>query len=261
MTARNPADRRIVTARSLGDWLRSEVYRLTHPGLPQFLCPLCGYRGPFEDIVVSTGRRLHSTCPRCGAKERHRIQRLALDGLLSGRDTSRMSMLHFAPERCSRDWFSRGFGRYETADLCKPGVDHHVDLQCLPFADASYDFVYASHVLEHVLDDLRAIREIRRILRPSGIAVLPVPVVAERTVEYGAPNPLEFNHVRAPGLDYFDRYRAVFRRVDLVRSESLPEIHQLYLYEDRTVFPNATCPLRPPMTGLRHPDIVPICYA
>ena len=184
-----------------------------------------------------------------------------MEKLLAGRDTSHLSMLHFAPERFFRRWFSQAFGTYETADLHKPGVDHNVDLQCLPFPDASYDFVYASHVLEHVPDDRKALREIRRILKPSGIAVLPVPLYAERTVEYGAANPHEFHHVRAPGYDYFDRYREVFPRVDLVRSESLPEIHQLYMYEDRTGFPTEASPLRPPMAGTRHADVVPICYA
>jgi SAM-dependent methyltransferase len=247
--------------RDLKDWVRLRGFRRANAGKQEFECPVCGYQGPFMDFDAATGLRLNALCPRCGAKERHRIQALVLAQVLAGRDTSSQSMIHFAPERFFKPFFSRAFGRYETADLKKPGVDHYVDLQALPFPNASYDFVYASHVLEHVADDARAIREIHRILKPGGIAVLPVPIVAERTVEYPAPNPREFHHVRAPGYDYFDRYRAVFPRVDLVRSESLPAIHQLYYCEDRTVFPTADCPLRPPMPGERHPDIVPVCYA
>lgn len=251
----------ISSMRELSDWVNGQLFRATHPGKPRFECPICGYAGPFKDFESSAGPRLHALCPRCGSKERHRIQCLAMKQLFGVRDTSRLSMLHFAPERYFRSWFMRSFGRYETADLLKPGVDHQVDLQHLPFPDASYDFVYASHVLEHVPDDRRAIREIRRILTPSGIAVLPVPIAAEKTVEYGAPNPHESGHVRAPGYDYFDRYREVFARVELVRSESLPEIHQVYVYADFTMFPTEACPLRPPMSGTRHADIVPICYA
>lgn len=90
------------------------------------------------------------------------------------------------------------------------GVDHNVDLQELPFEDQTYDFVFASHVLEHIPNDEKAISEIRRILKPNGIAILPVPLVAEKTIEYSEPNPNETYHVRAPGFDYFDRYDRYF---------------------------------------------------
>ncbi len=121
--------------------------------------------------------------------------------------------------------------------------------------------VFASHVLEHVPDDRKAIGEIRRVLKPNGIAVLPVPLVANTTVEYPEPNPHERYHMRAPGYDYLDRYLACFSRVDKYASDTLPEKYQLFLYEDRTTFPTAECPLRPAMAGDRHVDIVPVCYA
>jgi hypothetical protein len=67
-------------------------------------------------------------------------------------------------------------------------------------------------------------------------------------------------HVRAPGPDYFERYKPHFSRVVLVDSRSLPEENQLFLHEDRSqVLP--TAPLRTAMPGNRHHDIVPICYA
>ena len=42
-------------------------------------------------------------------------------------------------------------------------------------------------------------------MKPNGIAILPVPVIVKKTIEYPAPNPNEANHVRAPGYDYWDR--------------------------------------------------------
>lgn len=135
-----------------------------------------------------------------------------------------------------------------------------VDLQALPFADGAYDFVYASHVLEHIPDDTRALAEIRRILSPNGIAILPVPIVADRTIEYPEPNPHESDHVRAPGLDYFERYRKHFAKVECIRSSQIPRRYQPYVYEDRTGWPNGLSPLRPAMTGKRHEDVVPVCY-
>lgn len=240
--------------------LRLALFRLRHLGGQSYECPICGYVGPFG-VQRASVPRPDAVCPGCGALERHRLQFLALQEVLSRIDASGMKLLHFAPEPLFRTFFVSRLGAYETADLVMEGVDHRVDLQKLPFADASYDIVFASHVLEHVSDDAAAISEIRRILRPSGIAVLPVPIVADRTVEYGAPNPHEDGHVRAPGLDYFDRYRKVFTRVDTYASDSWPERHQLFVFEDRTGWPTAQSPQRPAMAGHRHFDFVPVCHA
>jgi hypothetical protein len=97
-------------------------------------------------------------------------------------------------------------------------------------------------------------------MKPNGVAILPVPVVCEKTIEYPQANPSEAYHVRAPGFDYFDRYSKCFNRVDVLASNSFPEKYQLFIYEDRSVWPTTECPLRPPMDGERHADFVPICY-
>jgi SAM-dependent methyltransferase len=169
-------------------------------------------------------------------------------------------MLHFAPEEFLRNIFSRQFAKYETADLFVGGVDHKVDIREMPFPDGSYDLVYASHVLEHIRDDRRAIKEIRRILRPGGLAVLPVPIVSDNTIEYAEPSPYEAGHVRAPGPDYFEKYKEYFGRVKVYNSESFPGEHQVFVYEDRTKWPSPECPMRPPMKGEKHTDFVPVCY-
>ncbi len=49
--------------------------------------------------------------------------------------------------------------------------------ETLPFADASFDAVVALDVLEHLDDDLAAAREIRRVLKPGGAAVIFVPAL------------------------------------------------------------------------------------
>jgi SAM-dependent methyltransferase len=49
------------------------------------------------------------------------------------------------------------------------------DALALPFADATFDHVIASEVLEHIPDDQRAMREIARVLRPGGTAAVTVP--------------------------------------------------------------------------------------
>jgi SAM-dependent methyltransferase len=180
--------------------------------------------------------------------------------VLDGLNTSAMKMLHFAPEPFFKDYFSQRFGHYETADLSMRGVDHNVDVQELPFEDETYDFVFASHVLEHVPNDIKALSEIRRILKANGIAVLPVPLIAEKTIEYSEPNPSESYHVRAPGPDYFDRYNRYFSKIIKYGSDSLPGKYQLFIYEERGHWPTEECPSRPSVQGDKHCDIVPVCY-
>lgn len=225
-----------------------------------FECPVCGYSGPFRDFSPATGPRKHAQCPSCNALERHRLQFIVINDILKYRNAASMKMLHFAPEPFFRQYFAHRFGQYETADLLMAGVDHKVDIQRLPFSDETYDLVFASHVLEHIQDDNKALAEIRRILKPNGIAILPVPLIAETTVEYPAPNPHEFGHVRAPGKDYFLRYEHHFAKVEIITSDSLPMKYQLFVYEDRSKWPSQECPLRPAMPGERHIDIVPVCY-
>jgi SAM-dependent methyltransferase len=236
------------------------IIRALNHSQEQFACPICNYEGPFVDFHSFAGTRKHAVCPKCRSLERHRLQYLVVTAALKDMNSLEMKMLHFAPEKYLRPIFAKRFGSYETADLYMGGVDHRVDILSLPFRDGTYDFVFASHVLEHIADDQKAIAEIRRILKPKGLAILPVPVVCDKTIEYPEANPHEAGHVRAPGLDYYDKYKHYFSRVEIHASQSFPEKYQLFVYEDRSVWPTANCPLRPPMQGARHSDFVPVCY-
>ena len=171
-----------------------------------------------------------------------------------------MECLHFAPESFFRDRFRKEFKSYTTVDLYMEEVDVKADLRKLPFPDKSFDLVFASHVLEHIKDDLIALSEVRRVLRRNGIAILPVPIVGQKTVEYPEPNPLESDHVRAPGLDYYDRYRDFFSEVSVFSSTDFDPKFQVFIYENRSRWPTKEMPLRQPSSGVKHADFVPVCY-
>ena len=65
---------------------------------------------------------------------------------------------------------------YRSADAEMTGVDDVIDIQALPYPDHSFDWVFCSHVLEHVPDDVQALRELQRVLKPNGRAVVLAPV-------------------------------------------------------------------------------------
>ena len=78
------------------------------------------------------------------------------------------------------------------------------DALSLPFADASFDLVIASEVLEHVHDDGAAMAELVRVLRPGGTLAVTVPrwfpekVCWALAEEYHAPH-VPDGHVRIYG--------------------------------------------------------------
>lgn len=251
----NPKMRRFV---HLGAQLVVDPFRR------HYKCPVCGYRGPFMDANFL--RRIYGStqtdaiCPGCDSYERHRLQRLVFEELAKTMDFSNKKMLHVAPEECNMAFFRNLFEQYTTTDLYRKNVHIELDLTKIDLPDASYDVVLATHVLEHIEEDIAAISEIRRILKPGGLAILPVPILTVRTVEYQKPNWSEFGHVRASGIDYFDRYKAHFKSVKIYDSANFPEEYQLYFIQDRTHWPSEACPRLKPMSGKKHMDYVPVCF-
>jgi SAM-dependent methyltransferase len=188
-------------------------------------CPCCGgsYRN-FARVLGVPDR----ACWRCGALERDRLLWLFLDGR---DDLTRpgMDVLHVAPERAlQRRLRSLPESRYVSGDLDSPLADVLLDVTDIKFADASFDLVVCNHVLEHVPDDAAAMRELLRVLRPGGTAILLVPAEAgEHTYEDPSiTDPEErrrafgqHDHVRTYGWDYVDRLRDAGFAVDVVRME------------------------------------------
>lgn len=236
-------------------------YRFIHRSDESFICPVCHYEGPFVTLNAIYGKRKHAECPQCGALERHRILSLVLDGVERSNSFEGKTILHFAPESFFRRRFKKLSDDYTSSDLVMRNVDMRLNLTSLPFLDNSQDLIFASYILQYIKDDMRALREIHRVLRPGGIAILPVTIVAEKTIEYPEPNMLESGgHVRAPGVDYYDRFKQVFGKVDLHDSSDFSERYQCYVYESRTHWPTPEMPLRLPISGIRHKEIIPVCW-
>jgi SAM-dependent methyltransferase len=234
---------------------------LQHVLRETYECLVCKNEGAFTPAIGTTGSRPRARCPKCGALERHRLQHYAVSlRILPRYFDKKPRILHVAPEKSIQKLLKPIAGKYVSADYNLPGMDMKIDLRDINLEDGSFDIVYASHVLEHIDDDRAALSEIRRILAPGGVAVLPVPLVGEQTIEYLEPNPYEAYHVRAPGYDYYERYGEFFDEVEQISSNEAPARGQTYIYEDRSQWPTKHMPLRKPSTGERHLDVVPLCW-
>lgn len=186
-------------------------------------CPICGYHGMF--VNVGHPPRWAARCLNCGSRERHRLLHLWItqDG---GDRLAGKRILHFAPEKIVVRQMA-GNPLYETADLFQPGVTHQVDITRVALPDQSYDVVMAHHVLEHIPDDIQAMRELFRLLRPGGIALLSVPINATRHETYENPTITDaaerwarfsqHDHIRYYGLDFEDRLAGVGFQVERFR--------------------------------------------
>jgi tetratricopeptide (TPR) repeat protein len=202
-------------------------------------CPCC--KGHFRLFMpFGATPRPNAMCPNCGSLERHRLMQLYFERR-TNLFSARLRVLHFAPEEC----FSRVLDHnplidYLSADLHAPGAKQKIDITDIPYADGSFDVVLCSHVLEHIPDDRRAMRELRRVLAPHGWALLQVPIDHQRAVTFEDPSITDpaqrerlfgqHDHVRWYGRDYVSRLveSGFHVRVDEFFGEFAPELIRQY---------------------------------
>jgi SAM-dependent methyltransferase len=182
-------------------------------------CNICGYRGRF----VGYGRplRLDARCTACGALERHRLLKLWLDR--SPERIRSRDVLHFAPEPSLTRVLQPLARTYVTADIDPQAAELQLNIEAIGLEDETFDVIVCSNVLEHV-DDRRALAEMRRVLRPGGVALLMVPIVEGWPSTYENPSVktprerrLHFgqeDHLRYYGADLRQRMRAAGLEVD-----------------------------------------------
>jgi predicted SAM-dependent methyltransferase len=105
-----------------------------------------------------------------------------------------------------------------------------MDITDLKLQDDRFSLVWCSHVLEHIENDRKAMTELFRVLRPSGLAVILVPVYGAKTYEdpkIQSPEERlkhfkQEDHVRLYGLDIKSRLADVGFRVDVLQVSDVP---------------------------------------
>lgn len=198
---------------------------LVHALAGQSYCPVCDNRvARWKRFVRDKVQgRQGVLCPHCRSFERTRQFKLWLDQQQVLRPGLRL--LHFAPEPGLERLFRAKLGiSYVTCDVAMRGVDRNEDITRLSFDDQSFDFIYCSNVLEHVLDDRKGMAELHRVLAVGGGAFLQVPIRGAVTYEdYSITDPVErtkhfgqSDHVRFYGEDFKDRLQDAGFKVDAI---------------------------------------------
>lgn len=211
-------------------------------------CPCCGWSVRAFTIGGGSFRtRPAGYCPRCNSKARHRRVWLYL-GERSSFGNGPARVLDVAPHHSLARALSRQPGiEYVGTDL-EPGpwVSEIADLTSLPMDDGAFDAIVCVHVLEHIEDDLTAMDEIFRVLRPGGWSLINVPL-DRRLPTYEDPTITtpggrraafgEATHVRIYGTDLVDRLRSVGFEVEIDHGDAIEQstIERFGLTSDETI--------------------------
>jgi SAM-dependent methyltransferase len=207
-------------------------------------CPCCGSTY-LTFLPAGILKRANATCIKCGSLERHRnlwLFFLANAQLLE----KQIKLLHAAPEKIFYKKFSADKNiDYYPIDLHPADYNYgtktmEMDLTDLKYSDNFFDAIICNHVLEHIPDDRKAMKEIYRVLKPDGWAIINVPIKPEMsyTIEdptiddpqkqlklFGQPD-----HVRIYGKDYTDRLHCCGFRVEVIQYPLQFDSNQQFYY-------------------------------
>lgn len=209
--------------------VRHALYRfrgLLHAG-NAVECPCCG--GHFNRFLVwdphDPGDE-NRVCPGCNSQSRHRMIMLYLRNE-TDIFVAKARVLHIAPEHfLVKQLVKNKSLDYVTADLCSPYAEEKIDVTDIPFPENSFDIVICLHVLEHIVDDAKAMAEICRVLKAGGWALVQVPIRYSSDATIEDPSIMtkekrkrafgQEDHVRICGTDYFTRLENAGLQVSVV---------------------------------------------
>ena len=157
--------------------------------------------------------------------ERHRLLWLYLQNETNF-FTAKLKVLHIAPEQAFLSRFKKMKNLdYTTLDIESPIADIKADIRNLPLENNEFDVIFCNHVLEHIAEDAKALKELYRVMKPGGWGIFQVPIkydLARTYEDFSITDPKErqkhfgqYDHVRWYGMDYFERLKSVGFEVDI----------------------------------------------
>jgi SAM-dependent methyltransferase len=193
--------------------VKKKIKPLLYTGKKHF-CPCC--EKSFRKLLnFGNPERINVRCPFCHSLERHRLLILFLKNQVPF-FSEKINVLEFAPyEYLQKIFKSDKQINHISCDLNSKIADINFNIKNIPFKDGYFDCVLCYHVLEHVVEDTFAIKELCRILKPNGWAIIQVPIniclentdedinitsKEDRKKRFG-----QEDHVRTYGQDFYKR--------------------------------------------------------
>ena len=201
-------------------------------------CNICKYTGEFLSHRDKPNRR----CPKCGSLERQRnfFEYVENNDLLINKH-----ILHIAPEEKLGELVRKKSEKYycldQTPNKLHIPKDDLTDL--IVFKDDIFDIIICFHVLEHIIDDTKAISEIKRVLKPNGLAFISVPIRGSSTYiwteedinkqknngKWGLSNRYE-GHYRTYGrVDFTNLLKEYFREINFNNNNNKMTGHDFFI--------------------------------
>lgn len=199
-------------------------------------CPVCNNVIKFKPF--GNPPRHNALCPKCRSLERDRLANFVIETKFSNLLNKPSKVLHFAPElnfykifdeKDNVDYYPVDIDpeRYEKRNM---SIRKQVNMEDIPFIDNYFDFIYNSHVLEHVPNDLQAMSELYRVLKSEGYCLIAVPLSnAPETFQNDKYNTPELrlkhygqkDHLRIYGNDFKDKLESVGFNVEIIVPENI----------------------------------------
>lgn len=203
-------------------FLRS-LFRLS-TAQANFYCPICKESSESFLPFGFTYLRPYAMCPHCRSLERHRLFWLFLEQKTDF-FYDRYCVLDIAPLKFIQDCFYAMKNlQYLSVALPSSFAGKKMDVTNLQISDETYDCIFCHHVFAHIPDDKKAMREIFRVLKRGGWAILQSSVDEKLekthedsiifTEEEKKNNVDQHHHIRRYGRDYVSRLEEVGFKVE-----------------------------------------------
>ena len=172
-----------------------------------------GWKYTLED--AETLNYKNYTCYGCGINDRDRLYLLYFRNIL--KTEKKYNIVEFAPTPVLSSFFKKYENiTHRTADLFMDKVDDKMDLQDLfLYTNEQFDIFICSHILEHVKDDIKALKELYRITKKGGHGIAMVPILegVDKTIEDAT---LENAKLRMKYFGQGDHVR-LYSKVDFIK--------------------------------------------